>query len=283
MCDFIMKNLKKFLVFSVMLFSMAKEIFASSTPFPSSAPIPIRRAELDYKDQDQDGCPSQFELNLGTFESSSGSWVNPPGVVKSNRFSLLDSICVNPRVVVKLGQFKPPMGSWVDSDQEDGSDIHSLKSNAGSDTDSLESNVGRDEGILPCGRFERSLFKTNTSPKLESDYVNPKDSWTNPSLIKKSDKRPVPLAPVRLFTQDDMLLIVEKIKESRLLEVEKHELTEDFDVIHKRQVVTFLLGRLKRDCKDYEVVEIFKKFEEKKEPIQFFVEAIARYINLHSK
>ncbi len=273
MCDFTMKNLKKFLVFSVMLFSIAKEIFASSTPFQRSAPIPMRRADLDYKDQDQDGCPSQVEFNIGTFEPLSGSWVNPPVVVKSDRFTLLDGSCVKPRVVVTLGRFKPLSDSWVGSDQEDGTDTHSLQSNDGSDIDSLQSNVDSDEEILPCGRFERSLIKANTSPKLELDCFNPESSWTNP-LIQKSDKCPAPLAPVRLFTHDDMLLIVEKIKESRLLEYA--------DFIDKRQVDQFLSYRLD-DCKDYEIIEIFQKFQGKKEPIRFFVEAITHYINSYLK
>ena len=252
MYDFTMKNLKKCLFLYVILFSVPKETFASSSLFQSSAPIAIPGVFQDYREeQNQDDFPSPIYFNIGTFEPVSGSWVNPPAVVKFGRFEPLD-------------------GSWVDPEQEDQTDA-----------DSIKSEVGSDEEILPCGRFERSIIRHNTLPKPKSEYFNLEESWTNPSVIQKSDKCPLPLAPVRLFTQDDVRLIAEKIQENGIPNLEEDDLPQDFDVIHKKQVVTFLLGRLKRDCKDYEIVEIFKKFEEKKEQIQFFVEAIARYINLH--
>lgn len=270
-----MKNsMKKFISLCVLLSTVGLKVFASAAPFPRSAPIPIRKIVQD----DREG------LNIKSIEDDHFS--------VSKKFD--------------LSHFTPLVGSWTDPDEvklpsdvlvSDTSTNNSDRSSQQSG-DSLNSEFETDdEPIRPYKRLEVPLnsgFKSSL-PKNSSGYfegLSPRDnfqpvsgSWVNPAAdfidelvhVIRLDGSvncpcPLPLAPVRLFSQNDVKLIAEKIKENRLYEYG--------DVIEKNVVIDFIDSRLKGD---YEVLEIMKKFKNEKEPIRFFIDAIVRYMTLNPK
>lgn len=270
MCDIIMKNsMKKFISLCVLLSTVGLKVFASAASFPRSAPIPIRkivqddREELNIKSIEDDHFSVSKKFDLSHFTPLVGSWTDPDEVKLRSDVSVSDT-------------------STNNSDRSSQQSGGSLNSEFETD----------DEPIRPYKRLEVPLnsgFKSSL-PKNSSGYfegLSPRDnfqpvsgSWVNPAAdfidelvhVIRFDGSvncpcPLPLAPVH----DYVKLMAKKIEESQLSE---------YSAISKNKVLEFVSSHLNSDS---EILQIFKTFNGNKESIQFFIDAIVRYMTLNPK
>lgn len=275
--------MKKIISLCVLLSTVGLKIFASAVPFQRSAPIPFGRTVQD--DREEFGIPSMEDdhfsvskkFDLSRFTPLDDSWTNP------NQAKLRSGVSVRDTSTNNTDTFSQQSDKSFNSEfEEDDESIRPYKRLEVPLNSGFKSSLPKNRSVyfeeLNCDSFE-SLKR--------SKAINPRDnfqpvlgSWTNPTALvpvirldgSVSCPCPLPLAPVRLFSQDDVKLIAEKIKENRLY--------EHGDVVEKNTVIDFIWNRRKGD---YEVLEIRKKFKNEKEPIEFFIDAIVRYMTLNPK